>query len=219
MTNSRSLSWIDRDKWGSLLSAATHPGSAAGASASPSSAARSAGRPQQAASPPAAVRPVTGPLPGQRKGASMVPPVPAVAPPPPKSFAPFAVAATQSLEERLQALVTWIEDCVSCRAAFIADDNGLPVVEHVAADPGHVAAASSILMMLASVRTLMRDSGGWLSLKMSSGVLHVVEVTTRWGRFAIGVVTDDLIAQEFLTALSAAVDSAFHGEMSQGETT
>jgi hypothetical protein len=123
------------------------------------------------------------------------------------------------LDERLQALVAWIESCVKCRAAFIADDNGLPVVEHLGAEQGHIAAASSILMMLASVRTLMRDSGGWLSLKMSSAVLNVVEVTTRWGRFGIGVVTDDLLPHEFLTALSAAVESAFHGETSQGEST
>lgn len=224
MTNSRSLSWIDRDKWGSLLSAATQPSASAGPSSGAASS--SAVTARSATARPSASPPAPRPAAGQRKPPPSVPSVPPVgppgaaapAPPPRKSYEPFAVAATQSLEERLQGLVTWIEGAVSCRAAFIADDNGLPVVEHVAADPGHVAAASSILMMLASVRTLMRDSGGWLSLKMSSGVLHVVEVTTRWGRFAIGVVTDDLIEQEFLTALSAAVESAFHGEMSQGES-
>jgi hypothetical protein len=129
------------------------------------------------------------------------------------------VASSRQLEERLQALVAWIEDCVPCRAAFIADDNGLPVVEHVEAEAGHVAASSSILLMLASVRTLMRDSGGWLSLKLGAQVLNVVEVATRWGRFGIGVVTEDALPRDFLLALSDAVERAFHGEPSPGEAT
>lgn len=115
--------------------------------------------------------------------------------------------------------MAWIEASVPCQAAFIADDNGLPVVEHIGAEQGHVAAASSILLMLASVRSLVRESGGWLSLKLSSSVLNVVELTTQWGRFGIGVVTDDLLSQEFFAALSAAVERAFHGDSPEGETT
>jgi hypothetical protein len=143
------------------------------------------------------------------------PPLPAPRP----AYPPF-VPSSRQLEDRLQALVAWIEDCVPCGAAFIADDNGLPVVEHVAAEPGHVAAASSILMMLASVRTLVRDSGGWLSLELGAAqVLNVVEVTTRWGRFGIGVVTEDALPRDFLLALSDAVERAFHGDPSPGEPT
>lgn len=220
MTNSRSLSWIDRGRWDSLLAAATQPEEAAPQARRPAKPRPAAPRPSAAAATAASA--VSAPAP--RRAASVpavpaVPAIPAVAPPPPKpSYPPFECASMQ-LDERLQALVSWIESCVKCRAAFIADDNGLPVVEHLGAEQGHIAAASSILMMLASVRTLMRDSGGWLSLKMSSAVLNVVEVTTRWGRFGIGVVTDDLLPHEFLTALSAAVESAFHGETSQGEST
>ncbi|HEX3762668.1 MAG TPA: hypothetical protein VHW23_28425 [Kofleriaceae bacterium] len=134
------------------------------------------------------------------------------------SYRPF-VASSRQLEDRLQTLIAWIEDCVPCRAAFIADDNGLPVVEHVGAEAGHVAAASSILLLLASVRALMRDSGGWLSLELGAQVLHVVEVATRWGRFAIGVVTEDTLPRDFLLALSGAVERAFHGESTPGEAT
>jgi len=172
----------------------------------------------------------TGPLPIVPPPPPLASPPPAVAAPPPAAVAPPAppprpagyrpfVASSRQLEERLQALVAWIEDCVPCRAAFIADDNGLPVVEHVGAEAGHVAAASSILLMLASVRTLMRDSGGWLSLKLGAQVLNVVEVATRWGRFGIGVVTEDALPRDFLVALSAAVERAFHGEPSPGEPT
>jgi hypothetical protein len=212
MTNSRSLSWIDRGKWESLLSNATQQEPAAIPS-----------RPARPAAAVAAARPV-----GPRRttaAPATVPAIPAIpapaaaapAPAAPRTFPPFSPTSDQ-LEDRLQALVGWIESCVTCRAAFIADDSGLPVVEHLGAEQGHIAAASSILSMLASVRSLMRDSGGWLSLKMSSGVLHVVEVTTKWGRFGIGVVTEDLVPHAFLTALSAAVESAFHGEM-QGDAT
>lgn len=143
---------------------------------------------------------------------------PAPAAPPRIAYPPF-VAPSRQLEERLQALVAWIEACAPCRAAFIADDNGLPVVEHVGAEPGHVAAASSILLMLASVRTLVRDSGGWLSLQLGAQVLNVVEIATRWGRFGIGVVTEDALPREFLLALSDAVERAFHGEPSPGDAT
>lgn len=217
MTNSRSLSWIDRGRWESLLSAATN---------------QSAAQPETVRQPrPAGAAPAR---PAAPRRTTSVPPIPsvgaqaapaaapvAVAPPPlpaKRTYAPYVCESTH-LDERLQALIAWIEANATCSAAFVADDNGLPVVEHVGAEQTHIAAASSILMMLASVRSLMRDSGGWLTLKMAESVLHVVEVTTRWGRFAIGVVGQDLLPHEFLSALSAAVESAFHGETSQGEST
>jgi hypothetical protein len=177
------------------------------------------GPPPTAAPPAPAAPPATAPPATAAPPVTALPAAPAPAAAPPRvAYRPF-VAPSRQLEERLQALVAWIEDCVPCRAAFIADDNGLPVVEHVGAEAGHVAAASSILLMLASVRTLMRDSGGWLSLKLGAQVLNVVEVATRWGRFGIGVVTEDALPREFLLALSDAVERAFHGEPSPGEAT
>lgn len=212
MTTSQSLSWIDRGRWAGLLARVIEDPSPAGwpspkpnvrpviasprADASPSS-------------PPVRRRPSTPPL------QDAPPPLP---PAKPIGYRPFT-SSSQQLEERLQALMAWIEDCVPCRAAFIADDNGLPVVEHLGTDPEHVAAASSILLLLASVRTLMRDSGGWLSLQLGAAVLNVVEVATRWGRFGLGVVSDDALPREFLVVLCAAVKRAFHGESSQGEAT
>ena len=189
MTNSRSLSWIDRGRWEGLLARVTDEPAPAYRPPRPTPRAMPTGtlppiRPAASTRPstiqiavppvpdaprrarsntsPIAARPrlTTGPLPDVPP-----PPAPATAPlaPPRPAYQPFA-APSRQLEERLQALVAWIEACVPCRAAFIADDNGLPVVEHVGAEAGHVAAASSILLMLASVRTLLRDSGGWLSL-------------------------------------------------------
>jgi hypothetical protein len=257
MTNSRSLSWIDRGRWEGLLARVTDepapayrpprpprpapratpawtlppikPAAGNGPatiqiSVPPAPPTPAAPRRARSNTSPIAARPrhTTGPLPNVPLPPAAAPgpaaaPVPAAAPPRP-AYRPF-VAPSRQLEERLQALVAWIEDCVPCRAAFIADDNGLPVVEHVGAEAGHVAAASSILLMLASVRTLMRDSGGWLSLKLGAQVLNVVEVATRWGRFGIGVVTEDALPREFLLALSDAVERAFHGEPSPGEAT
>lgn len=190
MTNSRSLSWIDPAHWEGLLAKVTN-------------APAPTDRPVPRAAPTAMASWPAPPLPNLRRSTE---------------YRPF-MSASDQLEERLQALVAWIEDCVPCRAAFIADDHGLPVVEHLEAEPGHIAAASSILSMLASVRTMMGDSGGWLSLKLGAQVLNVVEVATRWGRFGIGVVTDDALPREFLMALSTAVERAFHGESSPGEAT
>lgn len=244
MTNSRSLSWIDRGRWEGLLARVTDEPAPAyrpprpapramptgtlppikpAASTGPSTiqiAVPPAPRRARSNTSPIAARPrhTTGPLPDVPPPPTTAPaPAPATASPRP-AYQPFA-APSRQLEERLQALVGWIEACVPCRAAFIADDNGLPVVEHVGAEADHVAAASSILLMLASVRTLMRDSGGWLSLKLGPQVLNVVEVSTRWGRFGIGVVTEDALPREFLLVLSDAVERAFHGEPSPGEAT
>jgi hypothetical protein len=115
MTNSRSLSWIDRGRWAGLLAKVTDD---------PLPAAR-----------PAHARPPSRPVP-----ATAVPPT--LPPPPPAkvvlSYRPFS-SSSNNLEERLQALVAWIEACVPCRAAFIADDNGLPVVEHLGAEAGQIA--------------------------------------------------------------------------------
>lgn len=229
MTTSRSLSWIDRGRWESLLSAATS------ATKEPEQTLTRQPRPAGAAPvrPPARKAPPTSGQAAQAAALSQpasagVSRVPAVPPMPPqpvapaapvkKTYPPYASTAAH-LDERLQALMSWIEANATCTAAFVADDNGLPVIEHHAAEQSHIAAASSILMMLAAVRNLASDSGGWLTLKMASSVLHVVEVTTRWGRFAIGVVAEDLLSHEFLSALNAAVESAFHGETSQGEST
>lgn len=244
MTTSRSLSWIDRGRWAGLLAKATEEpalagwasppaqvaraGSAATARSSPPPRAASPARPPPVTAPPVRPRRVTASrLAGASPSAAPIrhrsdtlplpnlPPLPPARPAGYRAFAP----SSQQLEERLQALVVWIEDCVPCHAAFVADDNGLPVVEHLGTESGHVAAASSILAMLASVRALVRGSGGWLALELGAGVLNVVEVATRWGRFGIGVVTDDPLPREFLVVLSAAVERAFHGEPSQGEAT
>jgi hypothetical protein len=230
MTNSRSLSWIDRGRWEGLLARITDEPVPAYRPPRPVSRAMPALPPFKPAPPsgPSTIQIAVPPPAPRRARSNTAPfsaqpqrtpaPLPSVPPPPRPAYRPF-VASSCQLEERLQALVAWIEDCVPCRAAFIADDNGLPVVEHVGAEAGHVAAASSILVMLASVRTLMRDSGGWLSLKLGAQVLNVVEVATRWGRFGIGVVTEDALPREFLLALSDAVERAFHGEPSPGEAT
>lgn len=237
MMNSQSLSWIDRGRWAGLLAKATEvlaptPRAAAawpplrppasGVGAVPRTRARRPTPPLPGLPIPPAVPRLPGvPAPPAARTLPGLPPPPATPPEPPRTAAgypPFA-SPSRSLEERLQALVSWIEACVPCHAAFIADDNGLPVVEHLGAEPGQIAAASSILLMLASVRSLMQGSGGWLSLKLGETILHVVEVATPWGRFGIGVVTDDCLPREFLAALSAAVERAFHGESAEGGST
>jgi hypothetical protein len=240
MTNSRSLSWIDRGRWAGLLAKVTDAPAgdtvprparparpAAPVPAAPARRTPTAppALPSAAAPPPRPMVPSIPVLPPPPPPPSSLPPLPvavAVVPPPPpppaRPIYPDFSSASRNLEERLQALVAWIERCVPCRAAFIADDNGLPVVEHLGADAGQIAAASSILEMLASLRSLMRDSGGWLSLKLGAAVLHVVEIATPWGRFGIGVVTDDSLPREFLAALGAAVARAFLGD-TEGEST
>ena len=194
---SRPISWIDRADFGALLERAT-------------------------AEPPARTPSIAAPPP-RAHSVPAIPAVPAIprvaavlsapsAPPP--SLAPHEPFEPSSpvLDARLHELVQWIERVTRCRVAFIADDNGLPVVEHHAAEQAQIAAASSILLMLASVRSMLQDGGAWMSLKTSSSVLHVVEVDTRWGRFAVGVVCDLALPSDFLSVLNDAVAIAFRAD-------
>ena len=152
--NNQSLSWIDRGRWAGLLAKATEvlaPTPRAAAAWPPL---RPPASGVGAAGPRPRARRPTPPLPGVPipPAAPRLPGVPAppvartltnLSPPPAAPLSPARPAAgyppftspSRSLEERLQALVSWIEDCVPCHAAFIADDNGLPVVEHLGASP------------------------------------------------------------------------------------
>jgi hypothetical protein len=201
------ISWIDRDRWASLLQGAVsdEPAPQRPAVAPP---------PSRATVP--TVKAPTSVAPQAKTPISIAPGIPpspslpsSIAPP--LDVVPFA-PSSNVLDTRLHELVRWIEVVTHCRAAFIADDNGLPVVEHVAAEQAQIAAASSILLMLASVRSMLKDTGTWMSLKTSSSVFHVVEVETHWGRFAVGVVCDYGLPFEFLTVLSAAVVTAFRAD-------
>lgn len=189
---SPSLSWIDRAAFDRLVDRAT------GTSA-----------PRWGALAPR----VPAPKPAA-KAASMVPPalvakIASVVPPaPPFALAPYTPTG-DGLEANLRELVRWIEENLRSRAAFIADDHGLPVVESARAKPGHTAATSSILLLLESIRSLMGDMGHWISLRTASGVLHFVEVETAWGRFGVGVLTEGTLTSDAQAALERAVSQAF----------
>lgn len=204
---SRPISWINRADFGALLERAT---AEPNASAAPSSVSPPPRAISVAAIPAAAPVPkipsLSAPSALSRAGVHPSVPPPSLAPHEP--FEPSSAV----LDARLHELVQWIERVTRCRAAFIADDNGLPVVEHHAAEQAQIAAASSILLMLASVRSMLQDGGAWMSLKTSSSVLHVVEVDTRWGRFAVGVVCDTALPSDFLSVLNDAVAIAFRAD-------
>ncbi len=203
-----SLSWIDRSSWTTWME------SARPAEVGPVT--RKLVRAAPAASGAADAPPPTVPLPRQSVPVLSAPvlsvPAPSVAVPPPSRITSSFHPPDAPLEVRLHAVVEWIEANVSCIGAFIADDNGLPVVEHSSVDQGHMAAASSVLLMLASIRGLMGDVAGWLSLKTGAGVLHFVEVETAWGRFGVGILTHTHLPAELLPTLRDAVEVAFTSE-------
>lgn len=176
---SPSLSWIDRAAFGRLVDRATGTGTAQWGALA---------RPAIAPAPPAALAKTTSVAPA--------------------AFAPYA-STGDGLEANLRELVRWIEANLRSRAAFIADDHGLPVVESARAQPGHTAATSSILLLLESIRSLMGDMGHWISLRTASGVLHFVEVETSWGRFGVGVLTEGALNPDAQAALERAVSHAF----------
>ncbi len=204
-----SLSWIDRTRWSALLD-----GTGSGAGARGDNRLRPR---EQAPLRPHVPAPTTSPV--VAKSAPLAPveaPPPAPPPPPAEARSPAPSAAPTPLlpfeappgemEERLQAFFEWLIRAVPCTSAFIADENGLPVV-HRGAVPEHVAFSSSVLSLLASLEGVPRR---WMSIGISPReVLHLAEVGTLWGRFAVGVVATESLRRDVLALVQQGLERAF----------
>ncbi len=215
-----SLSWINRSRWSALLDHAVGPKPEARAPASKRSGwvdgfaplskrAQSGGIPNATAPtvPSAPIRPA----PAVAVAAVETPPPPSVAPPTHRAeqqpVLPRPFKAPQgSLENRLQAFFEWVMDSVPCTAAFIADEHGLPLVQRGAL-PDHIAFSSSVLTLLESLEGLPNR---WLSVGISNdSVLHLAEVGTAWGRFGVGIVSNETIRKDVLAVVQQGLERSF----------
>lgn len=206
-----SLSWIDRTRWSALLDG-TVPSTAGRGDRRPPAKPRVA-----VASPPRVPAPHTSPV--TTPSAPIVPvaaPPAATAPLPAEARAPAPVPTPTPLlpfevpigemEERLQAFFEWLIRAVPCTSAFIADENGLPLV-HRSATQEHIAFSSSVLSLLESLEGVPRR---WMSVGISPReILHLAEVGTLWGRFAVGIVATESLRRDVLAVVQQGLERAF----------
>lgn len=191
---SRSLSWIDQDQLAVALARA------GALSAPPSRPARRPLRPRPDSSPSAAMEPratssdqpnSTPATAAQTTNAvdALLETVSATAPTfqPPRTF----------LRERLGALIDWVVDQTQAKRVFIADAEGLVLLEQES-DPDLVAASSSFIDLLERVRgSLGPNDPGALTIDLGTRqVLNLCRVATDLGRFSLGVVTERPLPQE-----------------------
>lgn len=181
VTTNRSLSWIDRSRWGSLLGAAV-------------------GDPQivpQAPAPAVATeRPKRRTLSPPSMGSAAA--VPSFLPP------------ESQLDSRLAAFLAWVVERTRCTAVFVADESGLPVAEHAGSDLARTAAVAAVLGMLQQFRQTVGDaSGAWVSVDSGDQVMHFVEVQSDWGRFGAGLLTADTLPSRDLVEVRDALYRAF----------
>lgn len=119
------------------------------------------------------------------------------------------------LTERLEAFVGWLTAGLALRATFIADEHGLPVIEGKA-DSDHIAISASFMALLRQIREATgAPKAGRVYLALDdNGVLHLVEVTTPWGRYGVGLIADIPLRSHVLATIQRGLESAF-GEGSE----
>jgi hypothetical protein len=119
--------------------------------------------------------------------------------------APDFRSVSPVIEERVEAFLAWTASELSARAAFIADEGGLPLGNQ--GDFGDLAAVSTSVFHLLDEyqRELPAFEVGRVLLDMvrPNGVLHIVVVRTHLGRFGVGVLCDEAIDRAGLSALES----------------
>ncbi|MGE0325471.1 MAG: hypothetical protein AB7K71_24650 [Polyangiaceae bacterium] len=129
--------------------------------------------------------------------------------PPPPELADFVPPAAP-LTERLEAFVSWLAAGLALRATFIADEHGLPVIEGKA-DADHIAISASFMALLRQIREATgAPKAGRVYLALDdNGVLHLVEVTTPWGRYGVGLIAEFPLRSHVLATIQRGLESAF----------
>jgi hypothetical protein len=196
-----SLSWIDRGSVSALL------GRVRGPAAPPSVAFLGAPSPAPIRAPaPAAPAVVAPPAPPAEVPA---PPAPALS----LDTLDLQRNAGAKLEERLERYLRWITGAFPGSAAFVADESGLALV--TSDDDDSLVAITAPCMGVFDEAWSVRGGPrqGRLALAIDGlGLLHVAEVSTPWGRFAIAVVAPAYIDDATMRIMQQGLDEALNEE-------
>jgi hypothetical protein len=121
--------------------------------------------------------------------------------------------AGTKLEERLELYLAWITSAFPGSAAFVADESGLSLV--TSDDDASLVAITAPCMEVFDEAWSVRGGPrqGRLALAIDGlGLLHVAEVATPWGRFAIAVVARTFIADATMRIMQQGLDEALNEE-------
>jgi hypothetical protein len=133
---------------------------------------------------------------------------------PPAAGAAFQAPA-EGLQLRLAAFVDWVREQTGCRRLFVADTDGLVLVESHT-DEVLIAISSSFLTLIERIHTCLEADrqGGLLVVGLQDGqLLHLVEATTPIGGFALGFVVPDPVGRARLARIRQALRATFEGEL------
>ena len=193
---SRSLSWIDQDRLTAALARA-------GALSSPP-------KPRAPQAPQVEGEPSIGFTAPRAEVAPQAPQTPPsvatviekASEPAVESFRP----PRTFLRERLGALIDWVTDQTQAERVFIADAEGLVLLEQET-DPDLVAASSSFIDLLERVQgSLGPNEATALTIDLGTRqVLNLCRVATSLGRFSLGVVASTPLPQEIIRSYQDAL--------------
>ena len=111
-----------------------------------------------------------------------------------------------TLDARFESFVTWLKAETNARTVFVADAEGLSMVQSDAGD-GYLVAAGEISVLLENLTALLPDvdQGSTLLRLKTHGNVELVWCKTNLGRFTVGLVLEEPLAQKFVTVIRAAL--------------
>lgn len=111
---------------------------------------------------------------------------------------PFAPPEGSS-EDRMEALLDWLDRLTGSRGSFVADNEGLALVSRGVGDKLPALATAMCGTWSSLCWGLEVASEGTLVLELAPGErLHLIPATTAWGLMSLGFVTADVLPSETL---------------------
>lgn len=115
----------------------------------------------------------------------------------------------EPLERRLADLVAWAIDRTDAMAAFVADENGLPLANYESPE-ALIAAAPLVSQSLESIGALVPSPAqGSAAIELEDhNALHLIWVDSGRGRIALGLVLADALRSEMIRTVRIALERA-----------
>lgn len=145
---------------------------------------------------------------------------PASASQPPPTIVPSGAPSVRSertpfhppsgpMEVRLEAYLDWIEGVAPSLASFVADESGHSLASRCE-NRALVGLSATAMALLEEARRALDGGSGRLTIAVdAAGTLHLAEVETAWGRFAVAVLVeralDELTVKRLQNALAMAL--------------
>lgn len=114
---------------------------------------------------------------------------------------------------RLKAFLAWVIEATGCRRIFVADEEGLVLMEKDA-DTELIAVASSFMSLLGRIRSCLgSETRGILAIDLDIGrILHLILVNTALGRFTLGLVVPDPLRRPTVDLLQRGLEQVLAAE-------